>query len=144
MTTRRQVIAVVEHNAALREALHELLSACGYRTELFAAGGDFLSAAATSQASCLIVEMRLDDCLGVDLARTIAASGLNLPVIFINDETFRKQPVEQILHANRKEPTPVDRLIASIEVAIDSVTLTESGPEQDANRAAGSGRLRVH
>ena len=58
---RRSVIAVVDDDAGVRCALENLLSAYGYRAELFASAKCFLNAAATSEATCLVVDIQLGD-----------------------------------------------------------------------------------
>jgi FixJ family two-component response regulator len=96
MTTRRHVIAVLDDDPVVRQAVGSLLSASGYGTELYASAEQFLSVA-NSQATCLVVDIELGDISGVELARHLAASGFRPPIIFMtasDDGTLRTQAVE--------------------------------------------------
>jgi FixJ family two-component response regulator len=123
MTIRQHTIAVVDDDPALRKALARLLTEHGYRVELFASGWDFLSAAATSEATCVVIDVHLGDASGLDLARQLSAFGLRLPTIFISgsdDESVRTQCVHLGCIAYLQKPFSDDRLIHAISMAIGS------------------------
>ena len=93
MAIRRNVIAVVDDDPDMREALAELLSAYGYLTEEFASAEEFLIAATTSKAARLVVDIQLGDISGVELVRQLYATGFKFPVIFVTgnqDGTIRR------------------------------------------------------
>jgi CheY-like chemotaxis protein len=73
--TRPSVIAVIDDNPEILEALDLMLSSCGYRPELFASAEEFLNVAATSDAACLVVDIQLGDISGVELGRELFAKG---------------------------------------------------------------------
>ena len=123
MARRRNVIAVVDNDRQLREALGLLLSVFGYRTELFASAGQFLSAAATSEAACLIVETQLSDISGVELGRQLAATGFDFPIIFLTrscDESLQRQAMDLGCVAYLHKSFLADRLIEAVEKATGS------------------------
>src|SRR6185295_186839 len=88
------VIAVVDDDPGIRVALQNLLSAFGYRTELYASAEEFIDVAITSEASCLILDVQLGKMSGLELARYLANFALAFPVIFMSgsdNENFRRQ-----------------------------------------------------
>ena len=90
MTEQQQhLIAVVDDDASLRRAMARLLSVFGYRVEVFASAEDFLSAAATCKAACLIVDLALGETTGLDLARRLSAAGFAFPIIFVSGSDDR-------------------------------------------------------
>ena len=77
------VIAIIDDDPDLLKGLDLLLSSYDYRPELFALAEDFLHAAATSEAACLVVDIQLGNFSGLELARRLSAIGLSFPIIFI-------------------------------------------------------------
>jgi len=57
MPTKRKVVAVIDDNLGILGAMSRLLSAFGYDTELYASAKEFLDAAMTTEAICLIVDI---------------------------------------------------------------------------------------
>jgi len=87
MTTKRNVIAVVDDHLGVLGAIGRLLSTLGYRTELYASAKEFLDAAATSEAICLILDIELGETSGIELAQHLEIAGFNFPVIFMTANT---------------------------------------------------------
>lgn len=83
MTTREHTIAVIDDDPSVRKALRRLLSVFGYRVELFASAAEFLDAAPTSKAMCLLLDIKLGAMSGLDLARRLAADGFDFPIVFM-------------------------------------------------------------
>ena len=122
---RRSVIAVVDDDAGVRCALGKLLSAYGYRAELFASADDFLNAAATTEATCLVIDIQLGDISGVELGHQLSAAGFKFPVIFMtgsDDEMNRVKAMNCGCVAYLHKPFDACRLFAAIEAATGSNT----------------------
>ena len=75
MPTKRNVVAIVDDNLVILGAMGRLLSAHGYDTELYATKEEFLDAALTSEAICLIVDVHLGKACGIELAQQLAKAG---------------------------------------------------------------------
>jgi len=113
-------IAVVDDDPDVRKALARLLSALGYRAECFASAEEFLSAAPTSKATCLIVDCNLLDMSGLELARRLSTAGFDFPIIFVTgsaDDTVRIQCMAVGCVAFLHKPFPKDRLMDAIKKA---------------------------
>jgi len=123
MTTPRRTIAVIDDDPGVRKALGRLLSAVGYPTETFGSAGEFLRAAPTSNAACIVVDVGLGNTSGLELVRQLSASGLRFPVIFISsaeDEAIRRQATELGCIAFLRKPFPADRLVEAVKKATGS------------------------
>jgi FixJ family two-component response regulator len=121
MAKRQKTIAIIDDNAALTKALARLLSVLGYRAELYASAEDFLSAAAASNAVCLLVDIQLGEVSGLDMVRHLCAAGSRVPVIFMTGSehgTIRDQSTALGAKAFLLKPFPITQLIDAIEQAI--------------------------
>jgi FixJ family two-component response regulator len=98
-----------------------MLSSWGYLTELYASAEEFLGAATTSEAACIVIDMHLGDISGVDLAIRLAAMGFKVPMIIITesqDEQHRQRAMVFGCTAFLLKPFPADRLSEAIRKAI--------------------------
>jgi len=126
MATKRNVIAIIDDDAGMRTALQNLLSGFGYRTEVYASAEEFVRAAMTTEASCLVVDIQLGDISGVELGQHLSATGFEFPIIFMTgsqEETHRRQAMDFGCVAYLHKPFPADRLIEAITTAIGSVAV---------------------
>jgi FixJ family two-component response regulator len=122
MLTQRAVVAVIDDNPEIVDAIDSLLSAHGYGTELYASAEAFREAASKSQAVCLIVDVQLGDSCGIDLIRELLKTGFNFPVIYITgiDNEPAKRSAEEIgCVAFLRKPFPAADLITSVVEAIN-------------------------
>jgi FixJ family two-component response regulator len=128
MAMQRTTVAVVDDDFMMRKATAILLSALGYCTELFASAEEFLDAAMRSEASCLVVDIRLGDISGVELGRQLTANGFKFPIIFMtasDDEAIRNSAMQAGCVAYLRKPFPADELIDAIVRAIGPVANPE-------------------
>ena len=121
VATAGKVIAVIDDDEAVLEALERLLSSLGFQTELYGSAEAFVAAAMRSEAACLIVDIQLGDITGIELGRHLSAIGLTFPIIFMtgsNDGTAYNQAIEFGCVAYLKKPFPAEQLKAAIIEAI--------------------------
>jgi FixJ family two-component response regulator len=77
------VVIIVDDDAAIREALSDLLSSAGYETLCFGTTRGFLEAEAVDGPGCVILDVRMPGASGLDLQRQMAQSDGAKPVIFL-------------------------------------------------------------
>lgn len=121
LAVQQHVISVVVHDRGTLQTIALMLSSWGYPTELYASAEEFLSAAATSEAACVVIDIHLGDISGVDLAIRLAALGFKLPIIFITesqDEQHRQRAMDFGCTAYLIKPFLADRLSEAIRRAI--------------------------
>jgi len=76
-------VCVVDDDVSVRRGLERLLRSAGYRVLTFGSAREFLERAEGARPSCLILDIRMPGQNGLDLHETLAASGRDMPVIFI-------------------------------------------------------------
>ena len=77
------LIAVVDDDEAIREAIQSLLRSVGLRAAVFASAEDFWHAGQLQATDCLIVDVRMPRMSGLELQRQLAAANYSMPIIFI-------------------------------------------------------------
>ena len=121
MAAAGKVVAIIDDDEVMREALRQLLRVLGFQTELYGSAEAFIVAAMKSEAACLLVDIQLGDITGVELARHLSGVGLTFPIIFMtgsDDWMVRKQAMELGCVAYLKKPFPAEELKAAIAEAI--------------------------
>lgn len=77
------VIAIVDDDEAMRDALCELVQVMGFSTEAFDCAAAFLADLAPGRFDCLITDVRMPGMDGIDLQRRLRALGSTMPVVMI-------------------------------------------------------------
>jgi len=75
-------VFIVDDDAAIRDALVQLLEAAGLRAEAHAGGPAFLDAYA-DQPGCLLLDMAMPGMSGLDVQAALKARGTAIPVLFL-------------------------------------------------------------
>ena len=81
--TDTEIFFVVDDDAPVRKALDRLLRVAGYRVRSFASARDVLTEMSTSNPACLILDVRMPDCNGLELFEALRSTRNLVPVIFI-------------------------------------------------------------
>jgi FixJ family two-component response regulator len=81
--TERSVVYVVDDDTSVREALDSLIRSAGLRVETFSCAREFLRHQRPEVPSCLVLDIRLPDCSGLQVQRELKAAGCDIPIIFI-------------------------------------------------------------
>ncbi|TPL99839.1 response regulator transcription factor [Mesorhizobium sp. B2-3-10] len=77
------LVMIVDDDAAVREALYELVLSAGLRPVCFASTHELLDAEILDNPGCLILDVRMPGTSGLDLQRHLAKSGNPKPIIFL-------------------------------------------------------------
>ena len=86
------VIAIVDDDEALREAMRSLVRSLGYGVSTFGSAEEFLNSEQLDDTSCLITDVQMPGLSGIDLQDRLIAGGHRFPIIFITgypDENVR-------------------------------------------------------
>jgi FixJ family two-component response regulator len=117
MPTKRNVVAIIDDNLDILGAMGRLLSTLGYDTELYASKKEFLDAAMTSEAICLIIDVHLGAACGIDLVQQLANAGYKFPTIFMTAdkrESIKMRAMEVGAVAFLTKPFCADALIKAL------------------------------
>ena len=102
-------IAIVDDDAAIRQALKRLLGAAALETVSYSSGAEFLEALASGEPSCVILDMHMPGLSGLDVQRHLAQAKPALPVIVITGHDTPKAREEALaLGASAYLPKPVE------------------------------------
>lgn len=78
-----QTVFVVDDDAAIRDALTQLLETAGLQVEAHAGGPAFLAAHEADRPGCLLLDMAMPGMSGFEVQAALNARGLTIPVIFL-------------------------------------------------------------
>jgi FixJ family two-component response regulator len=76
-------VFVVDDDAAVREAIGNLIRSVGLRGLLFESARDFLATEKSDAPACLILDVRMPGLSGLDCQRRLAEAGFHIPIIFM-------------------------------------------------------------
>jgi FixJ family two-component response regulator len=82
-TSKIPLIAVVDDDRSIVEAIVSLLESVGYDAAGFVSAQDFLNSPQLRSTACLILDVRMPGMGGLELQRRLAADNIHTPVIFI-------------------------------------------------------------
>jgi FixJ family two-component response regulator len=85
VTYKRDItIFVVDDDESVRVALKRLMRSAGLKVETFASAREFLNNCVTNRIGILVLDVRMPEMSGLELQKQLAASGAEIPVIFIS------------------------------------------------------------
>jgi FixJ family two-component response regulator len=77
------VVFVIDDDASMRATLSDVMRSVGLEVQTFQSAKDFLGTTLPDAPGCLVLDVRLPGQSGLDFQRTLAHSGIELPVVFI-------------------------------------------------------------
>ena len=80
------LICIVDDDASVRRALGRIVRSLGFDVQLLASARECLDGSSVDRASCLIVDVMMPDMDGFELYALLAASGRDIPTIFISGQ----------------------------------------------------------
>ncbi len=114
------IVAIVDDDEPLREALGSVLKAAGYSIDTFASAEEFLNFPSRDEIACLILDVRLPGMSGIELQRRLVESGSTIPVIFITahgDAPLREVVMKAGAAGFLNKPVRSDALLKEIRSA---------------------------
>ena len=118
------VIAVVEDDAAMREALSELLEAFSFACAVFDRAEPFLAELSPGRFDCLITDLHLPGISGLELQRRLKALGSAIPVIVITSSLAplaRNRSMQEGAFAYLTKPFSDQVLIEHVRAALRGI-----------------------
>jgi FixJ family two-component response regulator len=119
----RQVIAIVDDDALIRETLKDLLDSAGHLSVVFASAQRFLKSKRLARIACLITDMRMPGTTGIELYQKLVAAGRAIPTILITaypDETVRARAAKAGILCYLPKPVASDALLACVDEALEA------------------------
>jgi len=116
------LIAIVDDDEPLREALGSVLKAAGFVIDTFASAEAFLDSPRRSNTSCLILDVRLPGMSGIELQRRLLDANCTVPVIFVTahgDASLRDLVMKAGAAGFLNKPVRSDTLLKEIHAALE-------------------------
>jgi len=83
MGEEQSVIFVIDDDPSMRDALEDLLRSIDLDVRVFKSTQEFLASGRPDVPGCLVLDVRIPGQGGLNLQRALAASGIDLPIVFI-------------------------------------------------------------
>ena len=122
MTPTQGLVYVVDDDASFRRSVARLLTAEGYEVTTFASAAEFLAQHTSVSRGCVLADLHMPGCSGLELQVQLAASSNPLPMVFLS--------------GNATTPSTVK---AMLQGAVDF--LTKCAPDGDLLEAVGNAVL---
>ena len=119
MTPTQGLVYVVDDDASFRRSVARLLTAEGYEVATFASAAEFLAQHTSVSRGCVLADLHMPGCSGLELQVQLAASSNPLPLVFLS--------------GNGTAPSTVK---AMLQGAVDF--LTKCAPDGDLLEAVGN------
>ncbi|HVV34915.1 MAG TPA: response regulator transcription factor [Vitreimonas sp.] len=119
------LVLIVDDDAAVRSALHELVLSAGMTPRCFSSTRELLNSGELKKPGCLILDVRMPGASGLDLQHQLAASGNPKPIIFLTghgDIPMTVQAMKAGAVDFLTKPVRDQTLLDAIAVAIDRDT----------------------
>jgi FixJ family two-component response regulator len=118
-----KLVAIVDDDELMRDALRGLLKAVGLPAQEFASAEEFLESGQRHQTACLIADIRMPGISGLELQAKLNADRCRIPIIFITahgDEKMRMQAMRAGAVEFLAKPFDDVALLDSVRAALNS------------------------
>ena len=116
------VIAIVDDDRSVREALTSLVRSLGYVAIAFECAEDLLRSKRRRRVSCLIADVQMPGMTGPELHNRLVGSGEPIPTILITafpDERARERALQAGVICYLAKPFSEDDLLACIRSTLE-------------------------
>jgi FixJ family two-component response regulator len=118
-----KVIAIVDDDDLMRNALQGLLKSVGLPARAFASAEEFLNSGQPDQIACLIADIRMPGMSGLELQAKLNAARYRIPIIFITahgDAKMRMQALRAGAVEFLAKPFDDEVLLGNVRAALEN------------------------
>lgn len=118
-----KLVAIVDDDELIRDALGGLMKAAGFSALAFASAEEFLNSGEQRRTACLIADIRMPGMSGLELQSKLNKGHRRIPIIFITgqgDEKMRMQALRAGAVEFLTKPFDDEVLLESVRAALDS------------------------
>jgi FixJ family two-component response regulator len=141
---RRGTVYVVDDDEGFLRSMNRLLRAAGYDVRTFPSAREFLAADRALPPSCLLLDLRMPGVSGLDLQEQLAASGNDLPIVFLSGHAEFHAGVRAMKAGAvdfLAKPFTEEELLAAVASGLERDRRTVSARAAREDAAARLGRL---
>lgn len=122
MSGQTSTVFVVDDEFSMRKATARLLRSAGLTASTFASAEEFLGAYDPEVVGCLVLDLSMPGLCGLELQKTLLASGDSIPIIFLTGRADVHDTVQAMKGGAVEfftKPVEDELLIAAVRCAID-------------------------
>lgn len=122
MPDHQSIVFVVDDDAAVRDAIGNLLESVGLHAEMFGSTEDFWRAEKPDAPCCLVLDVRLPGASGLEFQDALASKGVLVPIIFITahgDVRMTSRAMKAGAVEFLMKPFQKDELLAAVHHGLD-------------------------
>jgi FixJ family two-component response regulator len=116
------LVIVVDDDPSVANSTCRLIRSLGMRGEAFFSGAGLLNSGRATEASCLILDVRMPNLDGLQLQRCLKQTKLSIPVIFFSAHAGQEEE-DQALRCGAvaflRKPVRKDDLLRAIRIALE-------------------------
>jgi FixJ family two-component response regulator len=116
-------VLIVDDEEPVRRALGRLLRAEGFQVSLFTSAEEFLAKPGITRPACVLLDMAMPGCTGLELQQALADAGNTLPIIFLTgraDVPMCVQAMKRGAADFLTKPVSDEALLAAVRRALKS------------------------
>jgi FixJ family two-component response regulator len=116
------LVAIVDDDASVREALRGLMKSVGYAVEAFSSAVEFLASPHLDDTSCVIADVQMPVMTGIELYRHLAGCARPIPTILItaySDDNARARVLKDGVTCYLSKPFDETALLGCVRSALE-------------------------
>jgi FixJ family two-component response regulator len=117
VSDEKSLIAIVDDDGSMLEAIKGLMRSLGFAAEAFSSGKDFLNSPHLRHTACLIADVNMPGMSGLDLHHQLVTSGQRIPTILITaypNESVRVRALSAGVVGYLSKPFGEDDLLSCV------------------------------
>lgn len=117
----KSVIAIVDDDQSIREALASLMNSLGYEAVAYSSGDEFMESAERGRTACLITDVNMPGMTGPQLHQRLIKSGKRIPTIFVTaypDDAVRATAAQAGVDCYLTKPFHEEEMLACVRSAL--------------------------
>src|SRR5215831_10289560 len=122
MSAEQAIVFVIDDDASVRDAIADLVRSVGLAARCFDSPQEFLAAKRPDAPACIVLDIRLPGPSGLEFQRTLAASNIHAPVIFISGHADIAMSVRAMKSGAIEfltKPLPEQQLLDAIHAGLE-------------------------
>jgi len=120
-TATENIVAIIEDDEGMRNAIRRVLEGEGYATLPFASAEEFLAAQAPCFTKCLVLDVHLPGMSGIELMRRLRAVKHAIPTIVISGRDLPVRDAESMHEdCSLAKPFAPESLIQAVQRCLPS------------------------
>lgn len=112
------IIAIVDDDEAIREALNDILRSYGYESRTFSSAEDFLTYSDWSSIDCILLDVKMPGLSGLELQEVLREVPFTKPIVFMTshqEDFVRHRADKGGAYAFLGKPVDMELLLALLE-----------------------------